>query len=155
MSSRLLYSRLLYSRLLYSRLLYSMLLYSRLLYSRLYSRLLYSLVAGTSQHVQYARQPDSCNVCALQLFSLFLMHAYGARLWTGKSSQHYTPGYQTPALTHSLMYMDAPWRLQWPCLVPWVIGQAITSVAWLRSAVSSMWLHLFALRSHILKPSHL
>ena len=65
------------------------------------------------------------------------MHAYGARIWTGDSSRHHTPGFQTPALTRSLLYMDAPWRLQWPCLVPWLIGQAITSVAWLRNAVSS------------------
>lgn len=78
-----------------------------------------------------SKQGDLC----LQLFMLFLVHAYGARLWNDKTKWPHQHVYQIPALTESLLYMDAPWRLQWPCLVPWLIAQAIVSVAWLRNAV--------------------
>ena len=73
----------------------------------------------------------------LQLFTLFLVHACGARTWRRPKagSQHvHTPAaeaaYQPPGDAPEL-YMDGPWRLQWPCLIPWALMQAAHSVAWL------------------------
>ena len=81
--------------------------------------------------------------CWLQLFILFLVHAYGSRLWRpGDGSRQQGPvspsehPYQAPAGTPKL-YMDGPWRLQWPCLIPWALVQAAHSVAWLRNASST------------------
>ena len=78
---------------------------------------------------------------------LFLVHAYGSRLWrpgdVSRQQGHVSPSehsYQAPAGTPKL-YMDGPWRLQWPCLIPWALVQAAHSVAWLRNAAStSPWL---------------
>ncbi len=61
---------------------------------------------------------------------LFLVHAYGARLWLNKSRQP-----QDLASSESLLYMDAPWWRLWPCLLPWIAAEAVLSVAWLRNAV--------------------
>jgi len=67
---------------------------------------------------------------------LFLMHAYGARMWNDQARWPHDHVYQIPALTESLLYMDAPWWMQWPCFVPWLITQPLLSVAWLRNAFS-------------------
>ena len=77
----------------------------------------------------------------LQLFMLFLVHANGARIWRpGEGSQapikpaeHF---YQAPAGAPKL-FMDGPWRLQWPCLIPWALMQAAHSVAWITAATST------------------
>jgi len=81
-------------------------------------------------------------VC-VQLFMLFLMHAYGGRLWPSKQQQvQQEQGQQSVA--ESMLYTVVPWRQHWPCLVPWLILEAILSVAWLHNAVGKSF-HLSAL----------
>ena len=55
--------------------------------------------------------------CLLQLFLLFLMHAYGGRV------RQFRP--------KILIYMDGPWLCFWPCFIPWVLLQIPVSLAWL------------------------
>ncbi len=55
----------------------------------------------------------------LQLFMLFMIHANGGRIIELKP---------VPKL-----YMDGPWRLQWPCMLLWVLLQIPASIAWLRN----------------------
>ncbi len=85
----------------------------------------------------------TCLCVCLQLFMLFLMHAYGGRLQPSKQQQvQQEQGQQSVA--ESTLYMDAPWRRHWPCLVPWVILETPLSVAWLHSVLGQS-LDLFAL----------
>ncbi|KAA6426189.1 MAG: hypothetical protein FRX49_04041 [Trebouxia sp. A1-2] len=80
--------------------------------------------------------------CWNTLFMLFLVHAYGARTWQlpqGASRPLLTPAeaaFQPPE-GQAKLYMDGPWRLQWPCLIPWALMQAAVSVTWLRNATAS------------------
>jgi len=73
---------------------------------------------------------------------LFLMHACGARTWKlpqGASRHLLTPAeaaFQPPE-GQAKLYMDGPWRLQWPCLIPWALMQAAVTVTWLRNATAS------------------
>lgn len=84
----------------------------------------------------------SAHCTALQLFLLFLVHAYGARTWrkpSESSRRLFAPAeaaFQPPE-GQSKLVMDGPWRLLWPCLVPWALMQAAHSVAWLRNATAS------------------
>lgn len=55
--------------------------------------------------------------CPLQLFLIFLLHAYGGRL------KQTWPGIK--------LYMEGPWHWMWPCLIPWVLLQVPSSLAWL------------------------
>ena len=79
---------------------------------------------------------------AVQLFLLFLVHAYGARTWrkpSESSRRLFAPAeaaFQPPE-GQSKLVMDGPWRMLWPCLVPWALMQAPHSVAWLRNATAS------------------
>ena len=66
----------------------------------------------------------------VQLFMLFLIHAYGAQSWSSK-----TTSADAATASQGLLLMDAPWRLQWPCLVPWICVQAVVTVIWVRNAV--------------------
>lgn len=71
------------------------------------------------------------------------MHAYGGCLWPSKQQQvQQEQGQQSVA--ESMLYTDVPWRRYWPCLLPWVILEAILSVPWLHNAVGK-FLHLSAL----------
>lgn len=73
---------------------------------------------------------------------LFLVHAYGARMWRpGEGSKQARAPIrpsehdcQAPAGLAQL-YMDGPWRLQWPCLIPWALMQVAHSVAWITAAI--------------------
>ncbi|DBB01839.1 TPA: hypothetical protein ACH3X1_000447 [Trebouxia sp. C0004] len=74
--------------------------------------------------------------CWNTLFMLFLMHAYGGRLWPSKQQQlQQEQGQQ--AVAESMLYMDVPWRRHWPCLVPWLIVETTLSVAWLHNVVQT------------------
>jgi len=73
---------------------------------------------------------------------LFLVPACGARTWKlpqGTSRHLLTPAeaaFQPPE-GQAKLYMDGPWRLQWPCLIPWALMQAAVTVTWLRNATAS------------------
>ncbi len=78
----------------------------------------------------------------LQLFLLFLVHAYGSRTWKvpqRSSRRLLAPGeaaFQPPE-GQSKLIMDGPWHLNWPCLIPWLLMEAAHSIAWLRNATAS------------------
>lgn len=55
--------------------------------------------------------------CPLQLFLLFLLHAYGGRLKQVRPKV--------------ILYMEGPWHWMWPCLIPWALLQVASSLAWL------------------------
>ena len=55
--------------------------------------------------------------CPLQLFLLFLLHAYGGRL--------------KQVRPQVILYMEGPWHWMWPCLIPWALLQVASSLAWL------------------------
>lgn len=72
----------------------------------------------------------------LQLFMLFLVHAYGSRVWRPLSqfpcsSQSRSHSDHTE-LDH-LWYLDGPWRLFWPVVVPWCCLEAAVSFTWLHA----------------------
>lgn len=59
------------------------------------------------------------DLATMQLFFLFLVHANGGRHVRRRTSIR--------------LCTDGPWRLHWPCLVPWLLLETFVSVAWLRS----------------------
>ncbi len=85
---------------------------------------------------------ESSGHCGLQLFLLFLVHAYGSRTWKvpqRSSRRLLAPGeaaFQPPEGQTQLI-MDGPWHLNWPCLIPWLLMEAAHSIAWLRNATAS------------------
>ncbi len=85
---------------------------------------------------------ESSGLCDLQLFLLFLVHAYGSRTWKRpqrSSRRLLAPGeaaFQPPEGQTQLI-MDGPWHLNWPCLIPWLLMEAAHSIAWLRNATAS------------------
>ena len=68
---------------------------------------------------------------------LFLMHAYGARVWRPAAKQprssQYTSDRVHTDIDH-LWYLDGPWRLFWPVAVPWCCLQAVVGFTWLHAA---------------------
>lgn len=70
----------------------------------------------------------------LQLFMLYLVHAYGSRVWRPAAKHPRTSQY-TSDNDHRdldyLWYLDGPWRLFWPVLVPWSCLEAVVCFTWL------------------------
>ena len=62
------------------------------------------------------------SLACLQLFLLFLVHAYSGRVKEAKPLK---------------MVMDGPWHWMWPCLLPWVAFQTAISLGWLHNAATS------------------
>lgn len=98
----------------------------------------------------------SCWQCCLthpvmQIFTLFLIHAYSTRVWKQqKAADHGSVsiaaiehGFQSPE-GHSKLVMDGPWTLLWPCFLIWPFFQAVASYAWIVNAtgVHNSRLHL-------------
>ena len=55
----------------------------------------------------------------LQLFMLFLAHAYGGRMLELKPKPK--------------SIMEGPWHKYWPCLLPWLAMQVVMSISWLHT----------------------
>ena len=64
----------------------------------------------------------------MQLFLLFLVHAYSGQVM----NKHSKP---KPKLI-----MDGPWRWLWPCLIPWIILQVPTSIGWLHPITQGQYM---------------
>ena len=53
----------------------------------------------------------------MQLFMLFLVHAYqGRTLQAGPIPR---------------LYVEGPWHLLWPCLLPWILLEIVLSLMWI------------------------
>jgi len=70
-------------------------------------------------------------VAMLQIFALFLVHAYSTRVWkhqaadsTNLSAAAVEHGFQSPE-GHSKLIMDGPWILLWPCLLLWPFFEGV------------------------------
>ena len=55
----------------------------------------------------------------MQLFMLFLIHAHNGRMIEMRPVPK--------------PYLDGPWHLHWPCLIPWIMLEIPGSIAWLRN----------------------
>lgn len=77
-------------------------------------------------------------VHALQLFMLFLVHAYGGGIRAIKDLRRGLPrsSLHSSQAAEDLLGINAPWRSRWPCLIPWGVAQVVLSVAWLQNAFS-------------------
>ena len=59
-------------------------------------------------------------VCGcLQLFMLFLAHAFGGRMLELKPKPR--------------TMLEGPWRKYWPCVLPWIAMQVVMSISWLHT----------------------
>lgn len=81
--------------------------------------------------------------CVLQIFTLFLIHAYSSRVWKQQDDEEDNSNIGTAAIEHgfqspkghSKLVMDGPLRLLWPCLLLWPCMQAIASYEFITSAI--------------------
>ena len=80
----------------------------------------------------------------MQIFTLFLVHAYSTRIWqqqeadTSKlSAAAIEHGFQSPE-GHSKLIMDGPWTLLWPCLLLWPFFQGILGAGWIHNAIRKL-----------------
>lgn len=82
----------------------------------------------------------------LQIFALFLVHAYSTRVWKSEaekvdsknsdiSAAAIEHGFQSPE-GHSKLIMDGPWRLLWPCLLLWPFFQTTIGLGFIHNARS-------------------
>lgn len=81
---------------------------------------------------------EQCPV--LQLFMLFLVHAYGSRVWRPPAAPLRTcqcSSKQDPTDLDHLWYLDGPWRLFWPVLIPWCCVEAVLTFSWTYAPKSS------------------
>ncbi|DBA98405.1 TPA: hypothetical protein ACH3X3_012417 [Trebouxia sp. C0006] len=58
--------------------------------------------------------------CWNTLFMLFLVHAYQGRTWQ--------------ASPIARLYVEGPWRLLWPCILPWILLEVVLSLMWISNA---------------------
>ncbi len=93
-------------------------------------------------------KPACLQNCAgvLQIFALFLVHAYSTRVWkrqaidsTSLSATAVEHGFQSPE-GHSKLIMDGPWILLWPCLLLWPIFEGVVGFGFIHNAVGE-WGH--------------
>ncbi|KAL3155626.1 hypothetical protein ABBQ38_010824 [Trebouxia sp. C0009 RCD-2024] len=79
--------------------------------------------------------------CWNTLFMLFLVHAYGSRVWRRPAAPPQTCQCSSKKdrtdLDH-LWYLDGPWRLFWPVLIPWCCLEAVVSFTWIYAAKRSV-----------------
>ncbi len=85
----------------------------------------------------------TCKTCAavLQIFALFLVHAYSTRVWkrqaadsSNLSAAAVEHGFQSPE-GHSKLIMDGPWILLWPCLLLWPFFEGVVGFGFIHNAV--------------------
>ena len=62
--------------------------------------------------------------CHLQLFLLFLVHAHGGRLIELRPKPK--------------LFLFGSWKLQWPCLIPWVLIEVAVSLGFFRNAAPGL-----------------
>ncbi|KAL0026556.1 hypothetical protein WJX77_006522 [Trebouxia sp. C0004] len=62
--------------------------------------------------------------CWNTLFMLFLVHAYQGR--------------EVPAGPTPRLYVDGPWRLLWPCILPWILLEVVLSIMWISNAAPGL-----------------
>ncbi len=60
----------------------------------------------------------------LQLFLLFLVHGHGGRLIELRPKPK--------------LLLFGPWKLQWPCLTPWVLMEVAVSLGFFRNAAPGL-----------------
>lgn len=92
--------------------------------------------------VQLASLPagEFC-VGMLQIFALFLVHAYSTRLWKPQAADSSTlspaaieHGFQSPE-GHSKLIMDGPWILLWPCLLIWPFFEGVVGFGFIHNGI--------------------
>ena len=76
----------------------------------------------------------------MQVFTLFLIHAYSSRVWKGHQGDNASVspaaiehGFQSPE-GHSKLIMDGPWWLLWPCMLLWPFFEGVMGAALIDSA---------------------
>ena len=88
-------------------------------------------------------KPACLQNCAavLQIFALFLVHAYSTRVWkreasdsTSLSAAAVEHGFQSPE-GHSKLIMDGPWILLWPCFLLWPFFEGVVGFGFIHNAV--------------------
>ena len=86
--------------------------------------------------------PDGPGFFALQIFMLFLVHAYSTRVWKEQEADNsklnaatIEHGFQSPE-GHRKLVMDGPWTLLWPCVLLWPFLQAALAYGWMHNALS-------------------
>ena len=83
----------------------------------------------------------SLHTSALQIYMLFLIHAYSTKVWKQREAAYngsvsiaaIEHGFQSPQ-GHSKLVMDGPWTLLWPCFLIWPFFEAVIGYIWLVNA---------------------
>ena len=77
----------------------------------------------------------------MQIFMLFLIHAYSTRVWKRQDANSSTVsaaaiehGFQSPE-GHSKLIMDGPWWLLWPCLLIWPCFEGVIGFGFIHNAL--------------------
>ena len=87
--------------------------------------------------------PQFLQAClVVQIFMLFLVHAYSTRIWkpsvvddsTNPSAAAIEHGFQSPE-GHSKLIMDGPWVLLWPCLLLWPCFEGIIGYGFIHNGI--------------------
>ena len=85
--------------------------------------------------------------CMLQIFMLFLVHAYSTRVWQRQEADNskvsvavVEHGFHSPE-GHRKLVMDGPWTLLWPCVLLWPFLQGALTFGWVHNAVSKSLFH--------------
>lgn len=94
---------------------------------------------------------SQCFILILQIFMLFLSHAYGGL-------QRYKPASSIPepslpfnnAQRYGQLIADGPLHLLWPCLIPWLLLEADLGYAWLHSLPGMSQRQLSAAHSRVM-----
>ena len=86
--------------------------------------------------------PDGPGWFALQIFMLFLVHAYSTRVWKEQEADNsklnaatIEHGFQSPE-GHRKLVMDGPWTLLWPCVLLWPFLQVAIALGWMHNVLS-------------------
>ena len=82
----------------------------------------------------------------VQIFMLFLVHAYSTRVWQQHDGSTATVsaaavehGFQSPE-GHAKLIMDGPWTLLWPCLLIWPFFEGVVGFGLLHNAIGkTVW----------------
>ena len=93
--------------------------------------------------------PVVLQACLLvvQIFMLFLVHAYSTRVWQQHDGSTATVsaaavehGFQSPE-GHAKLIMDGPWTLLWPCLLIWPFFEGVVGFGFFHNAIGkTLWL---------------
>ncbi|DBB06586.1 TPA: hypothetical protein ACH3X1_012115 [Trebouxia sp. C0004] len=66
-------------------------------------------------------------------FSPVLTSWFGWVRWTCWNTGREVPAGPTPRL-----YVDGPWRLLWPCILPWILLEVVLSIMWISNAAPGL-----------------